>query len=973
MDLKENDKKTPTTSNHAALAVALILTVTPQLLMATYTATISSLGTRMKTIEVKSNVNTTESDSDAGCHRIPCQYMDGALRTVPFLICLGRMRRGYIPIILDLKDPLSPHRNTLPTIALPAIALNDIEPLVEEPDLDAASCVPTPATLAPFRQGGKFAKRPQPVRSKTNARYTPYEKRSGMPDTPLLSRAPLHREVSSRTPTSVFADSKNFSTSYLALSKAVKIDNYVRPELKAKEAADFKIREARDLAQEASKKCKSATMRSVDLNVLLAEDVQEIVDCLLPSCSDTYLSALALRISVPIANKELDLLKLNCLPDLISHSFKLSTLWKFFQSSCSVLSAFIGQTVEQPLASTILSMLAYGRNKHNNYLQKHLGLIFRGESLSYNGFRILNKLGLSTSYWSSTRVLNKLDKFISDGIPSVWRPYSFLGVYDNVENYKTTKEKTGKSFSQNRLISRTMLGAVQVQYDNIELPTNIPLTPLSLLKPQSIMPSNKDIDFLSAHTRNILRSIAIETVPAFATLQRKVLHHSRITNQYTIIPMGLSNEKDMSASGATRICEFFMKRFGIPPGMSAELPMFGDVGTVVNIRSAQQRRSCDKEFGNDVDRLEPIKPSPSPFHVRMKYIEGCRRLFKYDNHLFGSIGYFGNGIDRYLNADKYDFYGMERIFLATGNVYGKALVKEAFDIISGENNRTVMGAGVEETCNEVVFLVERWLGSSCYEPVYSAENRKTNVEYVSSDENPSRNYILQLFKRFCWYKTYCSAIKFNDAIGIQSLHKVALPFFARFCKGYCHAIVSDLIELESCMSQRCSYIVKNNRVVNPSGYPYSHVAIDQAMEHLNGDFKKMLPSGACMSDTYTNRIAMTCGKIQGYRESFLEEFGMAHRAGKHSDVSLKDEQDAFLKDITDTKMLSFSKNSKNEFFVECVEEKEAEILLQEYIPRLILSRQSNSSFIFEEEEAEAENLELNEDDFEIIDLTGNSK
>ncbi|KAI9325775.1 P-loop containing nucleoside triphosphate hydrolase protein [Obelidium mucronatum] len=43
-------------------------------------------------------------------------------------------------------DPLSPHRNTLPTIALPAIALNDIESLVEEPDLDAASCVPTPAT-----------------------------------------------------------------------------------------------------------------------------------------------------------------------------------------------------------------------------------------------------------------------------------------------------------------------------------------------------------------------------------------------------------------------------------------------------------------------------------------------------------------------------------------------------------------------------------------------------------------------------------------------------------------------------------------------------------------------------------------------------------------------------------------------------------------------------------------------------------
>ncbi|KAI9325800.1 hypothetical protein BDR26DRAFT_959158 [Obelidium mucronatum] len=249
---------------------------------------------------------------------------------------------------------------------------------------------------------------------------------------------------------------------------------------------------------------------------------------------------------------------------------------------------------------------------------------------------------------------------------------------------------------------------------------------------------------------------------------------------------------------------------------------------------------------------------------------------------------------------------MVRVFLATFEVYLEALIKEAHQAQMYPNNS--LKGDLELLVDNVCLSLEE----STFLRSYSREpgKHKDHIEFISSVANPFSQYILEFVK-------------------------------------------PDLIELESGMSERCAYVMKHGRVVNPSGYLNTHFPVDLSIEFMNRDFKLMAPPGTSTSDAPSNRIAMGCSEICQCGDTLFNEFRLTNRAGN----------------ILTKALLSQQKNhSSKEYQVECIDESGFLVLANKYIPDLILKRKNNVLDVedFEDGTEESEEIDI-ENEESVID------
>ncbi|KAJ3060721.1 hypothetical protein HDU98_003344 [Podochytrium sp. JEL0797] len=340
---------------------------------------------------------------------------------------------------------------------------------------------------------------------------------------------------------------------------------------------------------------------------------------------------------------------------------------------------------------------------------------------------------------------------------------------------------------------------------------------------------------------------------------------------------------------------------------------------------------------------------------------GAVQMFHFSDKLFGTVGHFAKDIDRHLNDKKFDFHSMERMFLAVLEVYIWTVLDEASNTVSyGEDAETNCSSLVEAV---LAILEESKAYSTDFTSIPNKKGVPTKIDfsYKAFEENPSRNYILQFINIISMYSIYCGAIHHNDGEGMHSLHKLFLPFFAQFSKGYAHATILDIIELRSDMSKRyelyescelelndiyhrAAYVSKMQRVVNPSGRSDTSYEADRALEHLNGMFKKMAPAGTSVSDKHSNRMAMVASTIQQNSHAIFDSLGKKTRAKKHSSVSLGKEKDDLFNDVVNGSLLTKDGHSAERYFVKCVGRPQTEHLNSVYIPNLLKLRRARAGF-----------------------------
>ncbi|ORY17046.1 hypothetical protein BCR33DRAFT_799661 [Rhizoclosmatium globosum] len=792
------------------------------------------------------------------------------------------------------------------------------------------------------RSGGKFTKRAVVNESSSQSSNNRSKRKALMPlitpqvlaESQSKDRDHLRRPDAVIRPTNVFNDPQHYNRTFLGLSRLAGLSN-VRSKAKKEEAYINSVIDTQiflEKAQSSSAEAKDRILAIISTATLTDDHSKDIISRLLNDCKSKEIRGdIASVVGINLVLQELKTLELGRSSDTDTDTFNVKFILNRLRSACpffvTLLNGICGG-VEQ-IVATVGSVVAFNSNKSNNYLQKHLGIILKGEGLTYSGFCILNTLGLSCSWRTTIREITKLSVETEMLISGNWKPFQYIGAYDNIERHIKTVEKTGKSVNQNHMLSQTMKAIIPVHYDDSSLSSTNPRIAIANLTVAHIMPTELDNVFFQGHLSNLVLENVIRLLPEFSEVKHQVLHPLRQTSKIMLLPFGLSNEKDMTAAGATKLCTEYITRLGVPASTKAELPIVGDVGTITNIRSAKWRRSADSAFGSDLDLLLPIKPVLGLFHLKMNYISCMAKHFKYDSGLFGSVGYFGKNIDKLLKEKKFDFYAMERVFLATWEVYLTALIQDTAKHVIYTGNTPQANA------LQLVEAVMSVLNNSVFREQYVLGSRKPKVEYVSTTLNPSRGYMIEFVKRMGWYKVYSSAVHYNDSTGIQSLHRLALPVFKIYAVKYANAIVTDLIQKESEESERCAYVTSNGMVVNPAGRPDTHFPVDLAVEFLNGDFKAMASKGNSVSDAADMRTALTCSLLRAQRNELMKQIGLSSRAAKHSDVLLTDDKASLLKDIENSQMLSLHITSESTYQVNAIDETVVTELINVYIPKAI--------------------------------------
>ncbi|KAJ3074429.1 hypothetical protein HDU98_011306 [Podochytrium sp. JEL0797] len=656
------------------------------------------------------------------------------------------------------------------------------------PQIDTERSSATTSTLStslhPRGFGGKFVKR-----EPKTARPKPSSKRI-FKDRAIPGSSRMMRNRDACSPVNAFSDTTNFSTSFLHLSKREGISN-----AKPQTLRDSKVELDKSLSeQEHTRERRESSARSreqlidlFDSAVLTEDDIVTVIKHLQGRLSTADAkSSVSCEMSASLCVVELQLVETTDVDnpgDLVD----LEKLSDCFKASCHHVWSLLGLICQEDdaLMTVICSMLAFSFSNKNNYLQQHIGVILRGERASVSLFRLLNAVGLSVSRLTSTRRLDVMASLGLGVVSRTFKPFEWVAIYDNVEREVRKAEKAGTSLTQNRMLSQTMLGLIPVAYDNPLLSSTEPEIRLQDLTPAHILASRSDGDYLKKHLFNLIRTNAIHRYPGkFETLEPRVLYPTSRNNKVSLVPFGLSNHKDMSPQGATRIVEHYFTELGVPAGQNAELVIIGDGGTLTNMRAAKWRRGHDVEFGTDTDKLLPAKPSVGLLHFKFALMGGAVKMLHFSDKLFGTVGDFAKGIDRHLNDKKFDFHSMERVFLAVLEVYIWAVLDEASATVS-------YGDDAETNCNSLVKTVLVILEES---KAYSMETiailnkkgvaTKVDFSFKPVEENPSRNYILQFINFMSMYSIYCDAIRYNDGDGVHSLHKLFVLFFAEFSKGY---------------------------------------------------------------------------------------------------------------------------------------------------------------------------------------------